>query len=1255
MKKTYGNLKTVLIALLSLVLVFSVVFASIAVAQPAADPIEVTSGDKSLTVSLDAQRLEELSAEMLKTKGKELVSALEDLLLKQLMPEDTSGIATVANNVLPEKYADKLREMLEEDGALEKYLNGEYDLLIKQAAAKYLETHEGDIDIDAVVAEVSGIVTEVIAQYETTRPDYFEELTDKNKSKIEELKQTVEAIADGAPALTIEDVIAALETLEIGGYAIRDNGVWSASAVKDLIFDFAKKLKAVDEEFVISYPVHIEMPFGSADITLTVQFTEYNGSALQTLFNYAKQIADLGKKDGAWTLDVNVPENVLQIFAYLPENAQKDLFDASSKTVEEMFDVIDGYTADEIKDILANIDYQGMFAALLDSELPETDAITETMYRLTKTAASKKDVASLEETLKNFGLGVPAKLEGAAQQVLDKLQNLGAASWSKAQFTDFLKTRSNAETKDLVSKLDGSAFEAIQEYIAKLKDYIPEEFGGIALTDIAENGKLSWSGTVDIMGVDYDPLLDKIARSISNAFGVDKVMLDKAISWIDNNVKYENVALRVNADLPEISNVTYSYDGKSVTGLLPNGVSLETFAPSTTGKDGKKIVAWYDGKAVADEVNGDATYTAVTEFDAEIEVDGITETAGEYTKAYDKQSFKLTAYAVGGEGNKSYTYQWYYKADATAAAQPLSGATSATLTRNGDVSDSGIYYCTIVSATVKTNKFNTEEVTVTINRKSFTLTSDIWDYTSALTYTGQEQTVKLTSEAEAALNAEFGPKWTIKGNTATEAGTYTAKVEVDGSLTANYAIDIPELAWEIKAEPDKPPVDPDKPDDPDNPDNPDDPTKPVDPNGEIGHEFTLIVDGTSVTVKDLTGAVDKSYILAGGNSEYGIGYFKETLQAANKNANATILQIIDLHFTNASGATQNVSGTFEVTLTNNDIFGSVAQEDIIVIHIHESKQTLVTASADNGTVKFTVENFSDIAIMSNVASNTDEVDAWWIWLLLAIIIILNIVIILLLLLRKKDENEPTEPETEETEEAEAEDQPETEEQPEEETAAAEAAEVEEIEKIEEIEEIEPETQPTTPAAIVMPVAEGERTALDYSFTARLSQADSSVKSNYYTIKGELLSYKKIRSRISWKYESFYKGRAKCAILQLRGKKINMYLALKPDELEGKYRAKDVSGKSLYASVPTLIKISGRRSLLYSKQLIDKLMTKLDAERGLPQKVTRVARKSTRELIDEGLIKQKKVNGSFLERLTQKQQPADKPTDAEENSDKPAED
>ena len=114
-----------------------------------------------------------------------------------------------------------------------------------------------------------------------------------------------------------------------------------------------------------------------------------------------------------------------------------------------------------------------------------------------------------------------------------------------------------------------------------------------------------------------------------------------------------------------------------------------------------------------------------------------------------------------------------------------------------------------------------------------------------------------------------------------------------------------------------------------------------------------------------------------------------------------------------------------------------------------------------------------------------------------------------------------------------------------------------------------------------------------SFTARLIQSDDTVKAAYEFIKNELLSYKKVKSRMSWNNETFKAGRIPCAKLAIRGKTLWLYLNLNPEDYrESKYFFTDFSDKSKYRDVPFGMKIKSERSKKHASELIADMMAGL---------------------------------------------------------------
>ena len=118
-----------------------------------------------------------------------------------------------------------------------------------------------------------------------------------------------------------------------------------------------------------------------------------------------------------------------------------------------------------------------------------------------------------------------------------------------------------------------------------------------------------------------------------------------------------------------------------------------------------------------------------------------------------------------------------------------------------------------------------------------------------------------------------------------------------------------------------------------------------------------------------------------------------------------------------------------------------------------------------------------------------------------------------------------------------------------------------------------------------------------TFTERLSSSPAEVVEYYNAIKNELLSYKKAKSKISTKHESFRVGKPFVAKLKIRGKSLCLFLALNPsDYKDTKYKVKDMSAVASNKELSTMYKINLPRRVEYAKDLISDVMKKYGIEK-----------------------------------------------------------
>jgi len=143
----------------------------------------------------------------------------------------------------------------------------------------------------------------------------------------------------------------------------------------------------------------------------------------------------------------------------------------------------------------------------------------------------------------------------------------------------------------------------------------------------------------------------------------------------------------------------------------------------------------------------------------------------------------------------------------------------------------------------------------------------------------------------------------------------------------------------------------------------------------------------------------------------------------------------------------------------------------------------------------------------------------------------------------------------------------------------------------------------------------------YSFEAKLILTQNPNQSYYGEIKNELLSYKGVKSRMSFKKETFTISKSLCVFMNIRGKTLNLYLPLNADEYEGKYRFENVIlNKKQFAKM----KIRSDRGVKYAKELIATLMSKekIDKKKDfIPSNYAKPS-KSILQMLRLGLIKSK---------------------------------
>ena len=164
--------------------------------------------------------------------------------------------------------------------------------------------------------------------------------------------------------------------------------------------------------------------------------------------------------------------------------------------------------------------------------------------------------------------------------------------------------------------------------------------------------------------------------------------------------------------------------------------------------------------------------------------------------------------------------------------------------------------------------------------------------------------------------------------------------------------------------------------------------------------------------------------------------------------------------------------------------------------------------------------------------------------------------------------------------------------------------------------------------------EGGVVRYNRSFMAKYIQSTDETKDFYVHLKNKLLSHLKVRSRISWKRESFSFGRVPFARFVFRGKTLCLCLPLDPAQFaESKYNVEDVSNVALYADTPCLYRIRSDRRLNYAYELIDFVAQNIGTvESNRHYEDFYMPYEGIVQLIDKGLVKRviRRNDKSYIE-------------------------
>ncbi len=117
------------------------------------------------------------------------------------------------------------------------------------------------------------------------------------------------------------------------------------------------------------------------------------------------------------------------------------------------------------------------------------------------------------------------------------------------------------------------------------------------------------------------------------------------------------------------------------------------------------------------------------------------------------------------------------------------------------------------------------------------------------------------------------------------------------------------------------------------------------------------------------------------------------------------------------------------------------------------------------------------------------------------------------------------------------------------------------------------------------------------FSEKLIESKETTQNHFNELHNQLISYKKVSSRISYRGASYRKGRTLIAKIGIRGKTLSGYFNLNVEEFnKNVYFQKDMSSVKAYQEVPFAVKIKSDRACANAIKLADAVAEKFELQK-----------------------------------------------------------
>ncbi len=1100
---------------------------------------------------------------------------------------------------------------IEDQGALEiltekikAEANLRFDEIKAEAFVAVLEKTEGEVE-----ERVRVCVEEFLVHYE--------ELVAELKAAEEENEEG-EGSGNAGNNIAIDDVFTHIQKVSVNGMDLYAKDVVNLNTLVDFIFTlptFDEIKDMSNAEMQLDFDITIDTDFGSTDLGLLVKL----GDGFNDVREYSALVSKFLKfdreEDGTIVFDLQIPEKFAELVLRainsdrVPDSLKHKVFKLFTKTVEDAHAFINETTLDDLLKIFDYVDFSGLLDAsfigntsgLTTAQIKAKIKLYEGYYNrivsLINSAYRRLPADVLSLSITDFYLedGTFGKSDSVQLDIKGLLA--GASSQYATLISSFIADEELDITYDI--SVNFASIRRI-EYIIDGETYssgfLPTGADVVYFANVLEYKHFPVLKWLDEEGNECTTMPD---RDVKLYAVLDKTagLVGKLPEKLESVYNGEDVTIELDlttGELPEGAVITYQW---YKDGVLIEGATEDTLNVKYVADSGKYVCE------VKLFIN-DELYGIIKTNECDVKIAKATINLEDYAWSPD-------SYIYSGE------MQYVYLVDKD--KNPL---TFGAIYVNDDTYKNGAINVGEYTAKVvfDTNNF---EILGTVDEFDWEILKATYDMSGVsfkdktVPYSGTLHTIEITGTLPAGVTVSYDTQGFVN------PGTYTITASFKGDTNNYNPIDDLTATLRILAFINN--------------------HKSYDSNGSLIVDISStrgVLEIYDLNVKD----VSTQYNYVTSEEIFGVGKVGYVVSA------------YDVYFTE-DGTVQPQEDQFTVKMLMPASLDKTPDELIRVVYIDENGNVQDMQGTRQGDyIVFNTTHFSIYAIVEigDAPIVPTVKDYSWIWkLVVAIVAVLLIALVIIIIIVKKrkakgdgDNNDaakplpkaPTPPAEEPAPEAPVveetvEDTPEpTPEEVVEETPEEPAPAVEEPTTEQAPEETLPVEEPVKPLVVLSPFDEnGEPRAIDgevvhvryrTSFMSRLIQADTTLQDYYTAVKNALLSYKGVKARTSWNFESFNCGRLQCAKLNVKGSAFQVYLGLDPKEYNAnKYHFVDVGDKPKLDKVPMLVKVKSERGLKYALELIEEMMKKFELEKiEIKPKDYHLPYESTEALAAKDLVK-----------------------------------